>query len=356
MDFVIAFDPLLRAATLTGIAVFGLALLLLLAIIALRVMLALQQRREQRVIAHCRPLLLQAIEQGQPAVPVLNQPERIIMLRLWHQLHESLRGPALEKLNALALRCGFNALARELLLSRNVRDQLLGIASAGLLRDSLSWDEMGRYAQCANPVISLTAARSLLLIDPEAGLVLLLPDFAARADWPIAGVAAMLTEVGPDRATGPLIRAAIQCARAADAAQSAPRLLRLLEVVHLRDAMATARFILERTADESTIAAALRLLREPQDLPLLRRCCTHPSWAVRVQTARALGRIGAGEDRALLMNMIGDANWWVRYRAAQALAALPAVAIGELKVMQQGATDRFAADMLAQVIAEREAA
>lgn len=356
MGFVIASDPLLRAATLTGIAVFGLALLLLLAIIALRVRLALEQRREQRVIAHCRPLLLQALEQARPEIPKLSRAERIIVLRLWRQLHESLRGPALEKLNAIALRCGFDTLARELLLRRNIDDQLLGIAATGLLRDKRAWDAVRRYACSANPVVSLAAARSLLLIDPEGGLRQLLPDFAARADWPIAGIAAMLADGGPDRATGPLIRAAIQCARAADAAQSAPRLLRLLELIHLGEATATARFILERTTDESTIAAALRLLREPQDLPLLRRYCTHRDSAVRVQAAHGLGRLGAEEDRALLVSMISDENWWVRYRAAQALAALPFVNIAELEKLRQNATDCFVADMLTQVIAECEAA
>lgn len=341
---------------LTGIAVLGLALLLLLAIIALRVILAFQQRRQQRVVAHCQPLLLQALEQALPEIPVLSKAERIIVLNLWRQLHESLRGPALEKLNTIGLSFDFDALARELLLSRNVRDQLVGIATAGLLRDKRAWDAVSRYAQSPNPAISLTAAHSMLQIDPEAGLAQLLPDIAARADWPVAGIATMLAEVGPDRATVPLMRAAIQCARAADAAQSAPRLLRLLELTHLGGATATARYILVSNPGEATIAAALRLLRDPQDLPLLRRYCTHPNWAVRVQVAHALGRLGTGRERALLVDMLGDPNWWVRYRAAQGLAALPFVTIGELKVLQQGTADRFAADMLTQVIAEREAA
>jgi HEAT repeat protein len=75
-----------------------------------------------------------------------------------------------------------------------------------------------------------------------------------------------------------------------------------------------------------------------------------------VQAASALGRIGADEDRALLIKMTGDSNWWVRYRAAQALANMPSVGISELKALAQNATDRFAANILAQVIAEREAA
>lgn len=355
MDFVTASDPLLRAATVVGIAALGLAVLLFCAIIALRILLRFRQLREQRVIARCRPLLLEALEQDAPQMPVLNRAERIIVLGLWRELHESLRGPALDKLNAVALGCGFDVLARELLVSRNIHHQLLAIATAGLLRDQRSWDVVSRHAHSANPMVSLTAARSLLQINAEPGLVQLMPEFAARADWPLAGVAAMLAEVGPDRVTGPLIHVAIRGARSAQGARTAPRLLRLLELTHVGEATATARFILGRTDDDATIAAALRLLREPQDLPLLRRYCAHPTWSVRVQAAHALGRIGVEEDRALLIHMIGDANWWVRYRAAQALAALPFVAAAELEKLRADSSDRFAADMLAQVIAERTA-
>lgn len=76
--------------------------------------LTLQQHREQRVIAQCRPLLLQALERALPEIPVLSKAEHIIVLHLWRQLQESLRGSAFEKLNTIALRCSFDTLAREL--------------------------------------------------------------------------------------------------------------------------------------------------------------------------------------------------------------------------------------------------
>lgn len=334
----------------------GFALLLLAAIIALRISLVGRQQTEQRVIARLRPVLLRATEEEIRELPLLSRAERVIVLRMWFQLHESLRGPALENLRAFALAYRFDALARQLLSSRNIHDQLLAIATVGLLRDKNIWDTVHRSAQNANPVISLTAARSLLSIDPERGLAQLLPDFARRADWPIAGIAAMLVDIGPDRITGPVNDAAIHCASDANTVQSAPRLLRLLELTHLGAATATARQILEHTGDAAVIAAALRLLRDPQDLPLLRRFCKHADWAVRVQAAHALGRIGTAPDRALLLGMIGDSNWWVRYRAAQALAALPFVNLAELNTLRQISADRMVADMLTQVIAEREAA
>ena len=68
--------------------------------------------------------------------------------------------------------------------------------------------------------------------------------------------------------------------------------------------------------------------------------------------ARALGRIGNTSDQALLLDLVEDRNWWVRYRAAQALASLPGLSRGDLAAMRARTSDRFAADMLDQVLAE----
>jgi hypothetical protein len=45
----------------------------------------------------------------------------------------------------------------------------------------------------------------------------------------------------------------------------------------------------------------------------------------------------------------------VRYRAAQAIVDLPWLGRAQLDALQAGLTDRFAADILGQVIAERNA-
>ena len=319
-------------------------------------LLVQRRRRAAQVTARYRPLLLLALEQEFATLPPPSRSERIIVLALWRQLHDSLRGKAVQKLNDVALDCGFALLARELLHSRHVGDRLLAITTAGLLRDSSSWAEISEFVRLPHPLLSVASARSLMLIDPDKALSQLMPAFASRLDWPIAAIAAILSEAGPDVITGPLVAAAFKCVRGPDAVLTAPRMLRLLALTHLEEATATARLILESAREEPIIAAGLRLLCAPQDLAQVRFCCTHASPGVRVQAASALGRIGAPEDRALLMRMTTDSNWWVRYRAAQALASMPSVGISELKALQQNATDRFAANILAQVIAEREAA
>ena len=71
---------------------------------------------------------------------------------------------------------------------------------------------------------------------------------------------------------------------------------------------------------------------------------------MRVAVARALGRLAAPQDRALLLELLGDESWWVRYRAARALAALPFINIAELR---EELDDRDAVRMLDHVVAER---
>ena len=62
-------------------------------------------------------------------------------------------------------------------------------------------------------------------------------------------------------------------------------------------------------------------------------------------------RWGAIAER--LCRALSDPQWWVRYRAAQALCALPRADLAKLQALTQQLTDRFAADILRQALAER---
>ncbi|MGB3935795.1 MAG: HEAT repeat domain-containing protein, partial [Burkholderiales bacterium] len=99
-------------------------------------------------------------------------------------------------------------------------------------------------------------------------------------------------------------------------------------------------------------AAALDALWHPEDADLARARLQHARWQVRLAAVKALGRFGTAADRSALERMLGDPSWWVRYRAAQALARLPGMdraALGALRAAQQ---DPFAADVLGQVLSE----
>jgi HEAT repeat protein len=74
---------------------------------------------------------------------------------------------------------------------------------------------------------------------------------------------------------------------------------------------------------------------------------------VRGQTAKVLGRIGEHSDVNRLIPLLADAEWWVRYRAAQALVGVPFLSMAEIELLRHNLADRFARDMLAQALAER---
>ena len=90
-----------------------------------------------------------------------------------------------------------------------------------------------------------------------------------------------------------------------------------------------------------------------EDVVHARRLIGHPEWFVRVAAARALGRLGGPDDAAPLTAALADPSWWVRYRAAQSLCSIPGMGPAELGALTARLTDRFAADMLRQVLAER---
>jgi HEAT repeat protein len=78
----------------------------------------------------------------------------------------------------------------------------------------------------------------------------------------------------------------------------------------------------------------------------------HASWEVRTQIARVLGKaISRGEEH-LLITLLSDKVWWVRYRAGQSLAALPFLSSEELWQLRYSLSDEFAQDILDQVVAE----
>ena len=55
-----------------------------------------------------------------------------------------------------------------------------------------------------------------------------------------------------------------------------------------------------------------------------------------------------------LIPLLADAEWWVRYRAAQSLVAIPFLSMAEIELLRNNLSDRFARDMLSQAIAERQ--
>ena len=346
-----------------SIALFVATLLMFILILLLHARLLVRERQRRQFLNVWEPILMRSVEVAFSDVPRLSRRDLMNFLLLWNHLHESLLDEAKDHLNQIARALSIGDVALRMLRSRNLRERLLAIMTLGHLRERLAWDSLFDIAENGGALLSVAAARSLVIIDATTAVPRLMPLLIRRDDWPASRVATMLQTAGADVISDQIATAAIQYARAHDledggaapqrqAINHSARLIRYLELAHTGPALPAARAIAESSNDPEVVAACLRLLKSSEDLPIVRHSLAHEDWRVRVQAASAMGRIGEDDDEQLLIPLLSDQEWWVRYRAAQALAYLPSMREPRLKEIQAAQANPFARDILTQALAE----
>jgi HEAT repeat protein len=235
-----------------------------------------------------------------------------------------------------------------MLRQRRLPSRLLGTVALGHVGDTAAWDALLAEAGSHSLALSLAAARALVRLDAARAVAALIPLIERREDWPHTRIWPLLQEAGPEAVTGTL-RAAI--ARSASRAQA--RLVHLLPLADETEAAACVRRLLQTTDSDWVIGACIGVIESPAELPTIRQFAAHPRWHIRMLAAKALGRLGEAQDEARLVAMLGDAEWWVRYRAAQALVTLPWMPRNRLEAVRDAQADRYARDALDHAIAER---
>jgi len=351
-------DPLLEFALVSSVVALGTTALLILGVIGARLRLLYRLRIERHLMARWNPLIAECAERVPETLAPLLAREFEGFLVLWCRALESLRGHAQDNLRDMARRLDVEARLKKLLGSRKLELELLAVVCLGHLHDRETIPLLLELVREAPAMVSLNAARALMRIDPAIAMPHLLEATASRQDWALAHVVPTFAEVEPER-VGPVLAAAISTELYKEGrgirAGGVARLLRLHVTAHgaaLRPALLE---VLTTSESPSTLVAALAALSHPEDIEHARRLVKHVHWPVRAAAAQALGRIGGPQDVARLRDALGDASWWVRYRAAQALCALPGVAATELHDLARTVSDRFAADMLKQALAEQVA-
>jgi len=348
-------DPLLLLVFQIGLGVIACSILMLLAVIVLRLRLVYRQRRERRYTELWQPLLAECVFAVPTNLPQIPRGMRYHFLKLWNYHHESVVGNARKNLEVLAEAMRLDEIARQMLTSGNTRERLIAIMTLGHLGDRTQWHELRELVTDASPIVSLAAAGALLTIDAGATMAWLVTVMAAREDWPLSRVVAMLREAGPSRTTASLISAIQAAAQVEGGSRQVVRLLRMMETAHTERIAPVVGQIVRESAEPEVVAAGLRLLQDPRDLDTVRACARHEAWFVRLSAARVLGKIGEAADARLLTGMLADPSWWVRYHAAKSLLALPSASIEDLEKIRDAHPDRYAVDMLSQVIAEARA-
>jgi HEAT repeat protein len=354
LALVTASDPIVRLALLAGLGSLAASAAMLAAVLILRLRSLGGAVRERRVAARWHKIIVRAAESAAPDAPRLRRSEARQFLHLWNRMHESVRGEAKQRLNALARDVGADRIALRYLRKRDRRKQLIAILTLGNLEEPEALERLVPLLEDPSPVVSLRAAQALLRIEATAVLRPLFLVLARRPDWPLSRLVSLLRELGQPAAVGRALAETILASLASEQpGQPIARLLKLVEAGDAERVRPAVLRVLERTEDPEIIAAALAALRHADDVDLARGYASHPQWLVRKAAAGALGRLGERDDLHLLVKLLGDANWWVRYRAAEAIVGLPWVQSHQIEHLQRALPDRFAADALRQAIAER---
>ena len=351
MGFAAPSDHLLQLALIGGAVVFALTLVLLLAITVLRALLTYRSRCENQLGLLWQPVFFHAIENLPYETPALRKQDRELVLLQWIEMVESIRGEARDRLRTLALSLHFDRIAHEFLESRRFRTRLIGITVLGRLHDEKAWGPLVDVLENASSLLSLVAAHALLQIDPVRALPGVFEQVRKHNDWPLAKVASMLTEV-----RSPAVSDTLKNTLALASPVATPRLLMLLTITQVDDPWLLLEPFLRPDQPVPVLAAALKVCRDPRALPAVRALARHENWIVRAQASIVIGHLGGKNDEALLRDLLSDREWWVRYRAARALAELPFMTRQLLAALSEQVVDRFAQQILQQVLAETDKA
>lgn len=347
-------DPFLRIAFWIGLAASALIVLLVLQIVALRLRLRARNRRTARVVARWRPVMAEILASGapraqpaqhRPGLPMLRRAEETDFLKLWLHFQATLRGDARSALNWLAVDLGCEAIAKRMLARRDRGGKLLAILVLGHLGHDDSAAALQQLANGADRLLAVHATLALVQIDPEMAALAMAPGLVADQAWPVREVVTVLR--GARVECIPVLTALLQVLDAS----LLPRVLQVMEGLRIALPPAALAPLLALDSEEVNIGV-LRLVSDPSARPVVLALAGHADWRVRMHAAKALARVGRDDDVAALTALLSDREWWVRYRSAQVLAGLPFLDGAAVAGIAAESTDRFAADMLRQVLAE----
>lgn len=291
--------------------------------------------------------MLSAEAARQQALPRVYRRETIDLLDEWNRARSMIDGSSVDNLIELAHRTGIPAMAERLFRSHSLRSRILALQTIGHLKDATLRDEIRPLLEHENTALSITAAGALVDIDPASGIAAIVPMINARRDWPKTRVSVLLRQAGSECISEPMYRAI----RSEDDAGKT-YLLQFARLIESSILDALVADLLRESRDPGVLNAALKLVSGYAGVPRLVALAQHDAWFVRMQVANVLGRVGQQEHLALLESLLDDREWWVRYRAAQAIAALPFLGPNSLRELQRRQSDRFASDILQQALAE----
>lgn len=333
-----------------SLALSGLALLALLVLIIARMIGARRAATRERVRREITRILLS----GERDDVRRSRFERRIACDVTIELAELVRGSDRERFLNNAEALGVPAELRRRLHSNAAQDRLTAAEALAMFSG-----ETGREALAAlddrNPDVRLGAALALAhnhRAPPAAELVrklglgtserslLVVSLMRDLVESDAAGLEAMLyDETLPDEAK----LAATDALAASGMVESTPL------VAWMAGAAG------HQTELQPRIFRALGRIGHPGGRDAVFEGLRSPDWRVRSAAAQAAGRIGLVEAVGPLGELLGDENWWTRFRSAEALVRLGAAGRAALKQAAETGSP-LARNAAAAMLAERNLA
>lgn len=338
-----------------GVAIIATICVLMIFVTILRLKLLYSNHRSNNFLNTWQPLLESASNNGLPDIlPAITRLDRFKFLALWIQCYEnhSNNEESLGRLRTLLTKTGMVTHARKMIRTAMTRSRLTAVIALGYLQNEQEWDELHKIASSPDPFISLVAAHALVHIDKTKATPIFIDLIKKHLDWPATKVASILETLGPELITEALIDMILSTSSEQQAA-----LIPYLSTCEKEATQSVVHKILQTTENDSLIAPCLKVLAEfgdKQDLSTIRSYLNHELWHIRVQAAICIGKTGNIEDEGALLELLRDKHWWVRYRAAQALAKLPFVDRQKLLDYKNTLDDNYGKDILTQIIAETD--
>lgn len=343
-------NPFIYYAFWSGVTACSISLLIICVVIALRIFLLIQERSQQQLLELWRPLIAKELSGDQVKFPELSKNMMIHFLHLWLHFQESIRGDSKQKLNQLLHNKNLLPLVHQKLLHGLLQHQLIAAAVIGHARYQEAWDDLVMMARNRPTALSMVSARALMMIDAERSTSIVIPLLVKRRDWSYGKLSAMLKEVDPIFLTYFMIEVSEAAKR------NEPYLIRLLHLVEAFGHKQHFPFVtdlLKNSDKPEIVASCLRMLNDPNSIDLVRTRVDDKDFGVRVQVAKTLKRLGTINDVAGLLKLLQSPEWWVRYRAAEALVTSPFITSINLLKIQSELKDKFAIDMLHQAMSKK---
>jgi HEAT repeat protein len=308
----------LAALWFLSLAIAGVALLIMLALIAARLVLGWTGRARSAEKKRLVPMLLGAAPPG-----LLKKRARGDLLTgLLVELIQLVRGSDRERFIEAATRLGVPARLRHHLNSGSPRVRLAAAEALAEFPDESSVERLKAALRDRSPQVRLSAALALASVGrtpPARDLIDLLGVGTTENSLLTVGLLRDIATQRPDEIRGLIVDEGVPAGAKASAieALSSSADYSLVPLI--------ASLALSTDSEDPALPRYLRALgafAHPAGEKAVKRGLGSPSWEVRAAAVEAAGKIGLVSVGAHLRELLADPEWWVRFRAGEALARM----------------------------------